>query len=191
MVLRGMIHMDPPFGTITTSFYDDLYCDPKAFHKKTGLRVSIKRTDSVEREYDFHIQGGFFSVSEEYLSHLNCTPGVNPGRDYSVKAYHCVDEDGQNPFADIESDVGRTIHVTIIYYDDAIHYVIAGQEIPIPRASDTGCDRQRFAEEGAAAKSTYFLLWMVAGAFAVAVVLAIALVLRFRRNEEITETILV
>ena len=183
--------MDPPLGTISTYYYDDKYCLPKAFHKKTSINVSIKRTNNVERECDFHIQGAFFSVSEEYLSHLNCSRGVKPGREYPVTAYHCVNENGQNPFADLESDVGRTVHGTIIYYDDAVHFVIAGQTFAFRRQTSTGCDSQLFAEEAAAVKSTHFLLWIVAGALAVVVILAITLVLRSRsrsneRGKEIT-----
>mgnify|MGYP002650969903 CR=1 FL=1 len=34
-----MMHMDPPLGTISTYYYDDKYCLPKAFHKKTGINV--------------------------------------------------------------------------------------------------------------------------------------------------------
>lgn len=183
--------MDPPLGTISTYYYDDKYCRPKAFHKKTGINVSIKRTNNVERVCDFHIQGAFFSVSEEYLSHLNCCRGVKPGREYPVTAYHCVNENGQNPFADLESDVGRTVHGTIIYYDDAVHFVIAGQTFAFRRQTSTGCDSQLFAEEAAAVKSTHFLHWIVAGALAVVVILAMTLVLRSRsrsneRGKEIT-----
>lgn len=188
-----MMHMDPPLGTISTYYYDDKYCLPKAFHKKTGINVSIKRTNSVEREYDFHIQGAFFSVSEEYLSHLNCSRRVKPGHEYPVTAYHCVDENGQNPFADLESDVGRTVHGTVIYYDDAVHFVIAGQTYAFRRQTSTGCDSQFFGEETAAGKSTHFLLWVVAGALAVVVVLTMTLVLRSRskNNEDTAEVTLV
>ena len=185
-----MMHMDPPLGTISTYYYDDKYCLPKAFHKKTSINVSIKRTNNVERECDFHIQGAFFSVSEEYLSHLNCSRGVKPGREYPVTAYHCVNENGQNPFADLESDVGRTVHGTIIYYDDAVHFVIAGQTFAFRRQTSTACDSQLFAEDAAAVKSTHFLLWIVAGALAVVVILAMTLVLRSRsRSNEVGKEI--
>ena len=71
--------------------------------------------------------------------------------------------------------------------------MIAGQTYAFRRQTSTGWDSQFFGEETAAGKSTHFLLWVVAGALAVVVVLAMTLVLRSRskNNEDTAEVTLV
>ena len=186
-----MMHMDPQLATITTYFYNDNMCMPNEFHHLTAINAVVKRANSVKREYDFHIQGAFFAVSEEYLKHLNCSSKLKPKHDYPMKAYHCVDEKGENPFADVERDIGRTIRYSVEFFDDAIHLIYGSTTIAIPRLSSEGCDKQVSLLPSLTDNRS--LAWILMGGVAgiAVVVAAILLMNRKRRMTSETEVVLV
>ena len=186
-----MEHNDPQLATITTSIYNDNFCSSKGFHHLTGITAAVKRSDSVSREYEFHVQDAFFAVSEEYLTHLNCSGKVKPNHSYSLKAHHCVDEKGENPFVDVEKDIGEKLHYSIEFFDDALHLHYVSAEIAIPRASSEGCDRP-FSLLASFAEYRNIALIFITGVVCIAAIIATALfVNRKRRMTSEAEMILV
>ena len=183
-----MVHMDPQLATITTYTYNDNMCMPNEFHHLVGINAAVKRTNSVTREYDFHIRGAFFAVSEEYLKHLNCSSKLTPKRSYPMKAYHCVDETGENLFADIERDIGRTVHYTLEFFDDAIHIHYPGAVMAIPRLSSEGCDMELSLLPSLTEKS--YLAWIITGGVVVMIAAAL-LIIRKRRMTPEADVVLV
>ena len=139
LVAVGEKGEDPSELLLKTERFEKTACEKELFSMSATYAYTHVATNDVEKKYHVLTSDVLVTCSEKFLSGLNCSEPVKPMTEYSATKLVCRDAQGNDPFEDYRSAIGKNSTVVATFTPANVTVIAEGMSKVMDRKGEQGC----------------------------------------------------
>ena len=139
LVAVGEKGEDPSELLLKTERFEKTACEKELFSMSATYAYTHVATNDVEKKYHVLTSDVLVTCSEKFLSGLNCSEPVKPMTEYSAAKLVCRDAQGNDPFEDYRSAIGKNSTVVATFTPANVTVIAEGMSKVMDRKGEQGC----------------------------------------------------
>ena len=130
---------DPSELLLKTERFEKTACEKELFSMSATYAYTHVATNDVEKKYHVLTSDVLVTCSEKFLSGLNCSEPVKPMTEYSATKLVCRDAQGNDPFEDYRSAIGKNSTIVATFTPANVTVIAEGMSKVMDRKGEQGC----------------------------------------------------
>lgn len=139
LVAVGEKGEDPSELLLKTERFEKTACEKELFSMSATYAYTHVATNDVEKKYHVLTSDVLVTCSEKFLSGLNCSEPVKPMTEYSAAKLVCRDAQGNDPFEDYRSAIGKNSTIVATFTPANVTVIAEGMSKVMDRKGEQGC----------------------------------------------------
>ena len=186
LVAVGEKGEDPSELLLKTERFEKTACEKELFSMSATYAYTHVATNDVEKKYHVLTSDVLVTCSEKFLSRLNCSEPVKPMTEYSATKLVCRDAQGNDPFEDYRSAIGKNSTIVATFTPANVTVIAEGMSKVMDRKGEQGCAVPPTPTPTEAPHSN-LAMWIVTGLAVVAAIISL-IVCCCQKKEKESET---
>lgn len=137
----GMMHKNPIYLQLGAMMYAGSACTEEAQFEKVGVSAAVKVVNGEKKRLSLTYEKPvvtFYNAAA--IADLTCKEPLELNKEYDVLTLECKDGEGKDPFAETKAQIGETVEVDFVFYEDGLDVYNEDNEVlHCNRLGDTGC----------------------------------------------------
>ena len=186
LVAVGEKGEDPSELLLKTERFEKTACEKELFSMSATYAYTHVATNDVEKKYHVLTSDVLVTCSEKFLSGLNCSEPVKPMTEYSATKLVCRDAQGNDPFEDYRSAIGKNSTIVATFTPANVTVIAEGMSKVMDRKGEQGCSVPPTPTPTEAPHNN-LAMWIVTGLAVVAAIISL-IVCCCQKKEKESET---
>ena len=139
--LLGMMHKNPIYMQFPVAMYLGDKCVTETEMMVMTVSGGLKVANDVKKSVDWTFEKGTVKfINEMMIAQYTCSEPLELNKEYDIATLDCKDEEGNDPFADMKSQIGQTATIEMTFGEKSLSIVMDESDpMVLERLSDTGC----------------------------------------------------
>lgn len=172
LVAVGEKGEDPSELLLKTERFEKTACEKELFSMSATYAYTHVATNDVEKKYHVLTSDVLVTCSEKFLSGLNCSEPVKPMTEYSATKLVCRDAQGNDPFEDYRSAIGKNSTIVATFTPANVTVIAEGMSKVLDRKGEQGCSVPPTPTPTEAPHNN-LAMWIVTGLAVVAAIISL------------------
>lgn len=172
LVAVGEKGEDPSELLLKTERFEKTACEKELFSMSATYAYTHVATNDVEKKYHVLTSDVLVTCSEKFLSGLNCSEPVKPMTEYSATKLVCRDAQGNDPFEDYRSAIGKNSTIVATFTPANVTVIAEGMSKVMDRKGEQGCSVPPTPTPTEAPHNN-LAMWIVTGLAVVAAIISL------------------